>query len=455
MNETCATSGCWFPPCAVRASRVGEATPVSVSAPRGTERDAVAGGWEATTDAAGTETRPSPGRRPVVALVAHDIHDLGGMERVFAELVRHLHREVDFVVLSHTLADDLRPLVSWRRVPTVSRPFPLKYTLFFLLAGLRLLRVRADLVHTLGAIVPNRADLASVHFCHASFREAVAGLPLPGPSVLRKLNTRIAMSLGLWSERLCYRPSRLRVTAAVSSVVAAQVQRHYPRLPVVVTPNGLDARRFSVDGEVRRAVRASEGVADDEVIALFVGSRWEHKGLGCAIHGLRHASDTCTVRLRLWVAGRGDPGPYLRLARRLGVDDRLRFFGFRRDTEVLYQAADLFVLPSVYEASPLVVHEAAGSGLPVVATSVSGADLLVHERTGLVVDRDGAEVGAAMARLASDPCLRRRLGDAARSRVRELTWAASAASVLPVYRVLLRGRKPGARSDTRTARPSW
>jgi glycosyltransferase involved in cell wall biosynthesis len=388
-------------------------------------------------EAAEMARHPAAVRRPVVALVAHDIHDLGGMERAFAQLVRHLHDQIDFVVVSHSLADDLRPLVSWHRVPTVARPFPLKYSLFFALAGLRLLGVRADLVHTLGAIVPNRADLASVHFCHESFREAVAGLPLPGPSVPRRLNNRIAMCIGLWSERLCYRPSRLRATAAVSRVVAGQVERHYPRLPIFLTPNGVDGDRFSADGEVRRALRSSEAVGDDEVIALFVGSRWEHKGLGLALEGLRHASGEGAARLRLWVVGRGDPRPYSDLARRLGVGDRVRFFGFRRDTETFYQAADMLVLPSVYEASPLVVYEAAGGGLPIVATRVSGADLLADGRTGLVVERDGPVVGAAMARLASDRELRRRLGEAGRARVRELTWEAAADSVLSVYRRLL------------------
>jgi glycosyltransferase involved in cell wall biosynthesis len=412
------------------------------------------GSSNAISATAGVPEQPAGLRRPVVALVAHDIHDLGGMERAFAELVRHLHRHVDFVVLSRTLADDLHPLVSWRRVPTVASPFPLKYSLFFLVAGLRLQGVRADLVHTLGAIVPNRADLASVHFCHASFREAVSGLPMPGLSALRRLNTRVAMSVGLWSERLCYRPSRLRAAAGVSRVVAAQVARHYPRLPVLVTPNGVDGGRFAADGEARRSLRSSEAVGDDEVIALFVGSRWEHKGLSLAIEGLRHASDACRVGLRLWVVGRGDPGPHVDHARRLGVDDRVRFFGFRRDTESFYQAADLFVLPSVYEASPLVVYEAAGSGLPVVATTVSGADLLVHESTGLVIDRDGMAVGAAMARLASDPGVRHRLGDEARSRVRELTWGASASSVLSVYRLLLRGEGCGVRPEAGAARTS-
>ena len=282
----------------------------------------------------------------------------------------------------------------------------------------------------------------------------MAGQSPGGPSVLRRLNNRITKVIGLWSERFCYRPSRLRAAAAVSRVVVGQIERHYPRLPVFLTPKGVDAGRFSADEESRRSLRSTEAIGDEEVIVLFVGGWWDHKGLTFAIQGLRHAVEAGVPSLRLWVVGRGDPQPYVELAGRLRVADRVRFFGFRRDTESFYQAADLLVLPSVYEASPLVVYEAAGSGLPVAATRVSGADVLEHEKTGLIIDRDEEMVGEAMARLASDPTLRRRLGDAARSRVRELTWDASAASVLSVYRMLLPVGPPGTAPSVGVTQPS-
>jgi len=103
---------------------------------------------------------------PVVALVAHDIHDHGGMERVCAELIRRGGDKVDFIVVAADLAPDLRPLVRrWVHVKVPARPFPLKFLLFWLLGGRALRRLDADLVFTVGAIVPNRVDVATNHAC--------------------------------------------------------------------------------------------------------------------------------------------------------------------------------------------------------------------------------------------------------------------------------------------------
>ena len=81
------------------------------------------------------------------------------MDRALAELIRRGSAEFEFVVFSATLAPELRPLVEWRAITVPRRPMPLRFTLFFLLAGLRLARERFDLVCTVGAIVPNRTDV--------------------------------------------------------------------------------------------------------------------------------------------------------------------------------------------------------------------------------------------------------------------------------------------------------
>src|SRR4051812_19212971 len=111
--------------------------------------------------------------RPRIILVAHDVGGLGGMERALEELVRHASASYDVTVVSSTLTPELRPLVRWRRARVPRRPVPLKLVAFFVVAGARLAlrRDRAAVVHTCGAIVPNRADVVSVHTCHAAFVE--------------------------------------------------------------------------------------------------------------------------------------------------------------------------------------------------------------------------------------------------------------------------------------------
>ena len=108
------------------------------------------------------------------------------------------------------------------------------------------------------------------------------------------------------------------------------------------------------------------------------------------------------------MVGSGDQARIESLARRLDVEDRIRFFGPRTDGERFYGAADVFCLPSLYEAFPLVGLEAAAAGLPLVATRVSGIeDLVVHGESGLLVERTDEAVGDALIRLSADSKLQR------------------------------------------------
>jgi UDP-glucose:(heptosyl)LPS alpha-1,3-glucosyltransferase len=370
--------------------------------------------------------------RPTVALVAHGIHDGGGMERALYELVHRAGDRYRFVVLASELDERVQPLVDWRRIAVPMRPIPLKFLVFGLVAGLRLRRVRADLVHTLGAIVPNRADVATIQFCQAGAVVATRGLAPPVGSRLRRTNTALTRALSLAAERWCYRPRRLRRFAAVSIGVAGELEVHYPAIGSSLTPNGVDVERYRPDTAARAGLRADAGVDDGTTVALFVGGDWERKGLDVAIDGVAAAGR----RMQLWVVGRGDESRFGRVASSAGVD--IRFFGIRRDTERFFQAADVFVLPTFYETFSLVAYEAAASGLPVVATRVHGIDELVgDDAAGLLVERSGDAFAAALARIADDADLRARLGTEGRRRAAAYDWGRSADSVLSVYDELL------------------
>ncbi|MGZ4400618.1 MAG: glycosyltransferase family 4 protein [Gaiellaceae bacterium] len=378
-------------------------------------------------------------RRPRVALVAHGIHDGGGMERAFAELIRRLHDRYEIVVFSTDLAPDLRELVEWRRVPAPGRPAPLRFALFYALAAARLLRARADIVHTLGAIVPNRAHVATVQFCHAGFRDVVGRLAPPRAPLARKLNTGLARLLCLLAERWSYRPERLALLAPVSRGIALELARHFPRIPFEVTPNGVDRERFRPDEEARSEVRRSLRIGEDEVVAIFVGGDWDRKGLALAIGALERARQGSSRAIRLLVVGRGDEVRFRALARELGVQDDVLFLGPRSDTQRFYAAADVFVFPTLYEAFPLVALEAAASGLPIVAPGANGIEeLLAGSGAGVMVARTSEEIGDALARLGEDAQMRSRLGVRARRLSSRFTWDRSASSVEAIYRSLAR-----------------
>jgi UDP-glucose:(heptosyl)LPS alpha-1,3-glucosyltransferase len=225
--------------------------------------------------------------------------------------------------------------------------------------------------------------------------------------------------------------------AAVSDGVRKELLRHYPGIVVQVTPNGVDLDRFHPDAYARADVRRSTGVAD-EPVAVFVGGDWIRKGLAVgmqALAGVRARG----IDLRLWVIGAGDEARFSTLALQLGVGSAVSFFGSRDDVERFLAAADVFILPSQYEAFSLVTLEAAASGLPVIMPAINGAcELVGDNEAGLLVEPTADTLVAALARLADDTDLRGRLARQARKRAMLYGWDASIGAVTQVYASLLR-----------------
>jgi glycosyltransferase involved in cell wall biosynthesis len=105
----------------------------------------------------------------------------------------------------------------------------------------------------------------------------------------------------------------------------------------------------------------------------------------------------------------------------LGLENKVRFLGTRRDLPEIYRALDLFVHPSLWEGLPLALLKAMGTGLPVVATRVSGSqEIIVDGFNGrLVAPGNPAALGGAILDLCRSPEMRQRLGAAARRTVAE------------------------------------
>jgi glycosyltransferase involved in cell wall biosynthesis len=343
---------------------------------------------------------------------------------------------LEFVVFSRTLTENLRDLVEWHRVPVPPRPIPLKFAAFFALSGLRLARHRVDLICSVGAIVPNRIDVAWVHHCHTAFRRATGALAPSGLPLSRRLNTSLLRAESILAERWSYGREPSPALSAVSKGLAEELAREFPGCSVHTIPNGVDTARFRPDRSMRRDVRAELGLGD-EVVVLFVGGDWGHKGLGLAIQALASAARS-GIDMRLWVVGRGDEARYSALARSLGVGDSVAFFGPRTDPERFYQVSDLFVLPSAYEALPLVALEALAAGLPLVATGVNGVtELFAKDDPGILVERSSESVAAALVRLGSDADLRRRLGETGRLIASDYTWECSVEATVELFGRLL------------------
>lgn len=225
------------------------------------------------------------------------------------------------------------------------------------------------------------------------------------PTRMRRAGAGLGLRLNLHRQRrlrrerdVCADPAARVMT--FSNRDAASIRRRFGTAAdrLVVARPGINRDRFRAPGDrvFARPVRA-----------LFAGHNFQLKGLDAAIRAL--ASADCDVTLT--VAGGDDPAYCARLARRLGVADRVRFSGPVPIDGMadLYQQSDVLLHPAIHDPFPRVVLEALACGCPVITTTACGAsEILSHGQDGWVVEGTDVEHGIARALAAlADPDVRR------------------------------------------------
>jgi UDP-glucose:(heptosyl)LPS alpha-1,3-glucosyltransferase len=376
---------------------------------------------------------------PAVTIVANHVGRVGGMERQLAELALGLRaRGHEVTVIAYECQLPLASGVVFRRVRGPSRPFLLAYPWFMVFGSLAVRRWRRGVVHATGAIVANRVDVIAVHYCHQ-----VGVVTSRRAGRLFRMHAKLAGWMSRTGERLCYRANRRARFACVSEGVAEEMREHYPELAerVLTIHNGVDTGTFApgVHTQQAAAIRTRLGIADERLVAVFVGSEWERKGLRSAIEALALAPGWDLV-----VAGDGDRAHYHQLAGRLGVAGAVHWLGVVREIEVIYEMADAFVLPSSYETFSLVTFEAAASGLAILACPVNGVRELIKDGdNGFLIERDPRMIAARLGQLARDPALRARLGSGARESALAYSWEQMVVKHEQLYRSLADERQPG------------
>jgi glycosyltransferase involved in cell wall biosynthesis len=198
------------------------------------------------------------------------------------------------------------------------------------------------------------------------------------------------------------------------------------------------ARPEDVSAETRAAIRAEFGAGPDQAIVLAVGRLAPQKAFGVLLDAAARWDDIAPRPL-LVIAGEGPLAAGLRSrAASLGIP--VRFAGHRHDVPALLAAADVFVLPSVWEGQSLVLQEALRAAVPIVATRVGGTpDLTGEDAAILVPPADPESLADAVRTVLADPVLAARLRQAAAARTRTLPSEEQAVTAaLAEYRHLTR-----------------
>ncbi|HMB78442.1 MAG TPA: glycosyltransferase, partial [Vicinamibacterales bacterium] len=162
-------------------------------------------------------------------------------------------------------------------------------------------------------------------------------------------------------------------------------------------------------------------IPDEALVVTTVGRLTAIKNHELLLDAAREIV-SASPRAIFLIAGDGELRPTLEArARRLGIGERVRWLGWRRDLATIYGATDVFALTSRNEGTPVALIEAMAAGVPGVSTNVGGvADVIRDESMGVLVPSDEpAALAAAVTRLLADDHARCEMG--ARARLAVLT----------------------------------
>ncbi len=344
----------------------------------------------------------------------------GGAERLVAHLATGIdHTRFDMMVCCTREAGKIGEQIAASGLPVValgSRQGLQRYGVP--LSMLRMIRAHApDVVHTHGLValtgVGPLAYLRALPYWIHTFHYG---------------NYPYKSARQMWLERaLSRRASKLVAVAAAQRDAIAR----FHRLPIerlIVISNGVSPNPFLNLPEVRRRKRQELGFADTDFVVASISVLSEQKGVE---YFLRAAAEILQRRpdVKFLVVGGGPLEMQLRAeADRLGLNEYIRFTGWRADVQELLLSIDIYVMASLWEAMPLALLEAMAARRAIVATNVgNNAEIVGLGDAAMVVPpRDSAALANCICQLIESPATANALASRALDRFEQNYTAATA-----------------------------
>ncbi len=385
--------------------------------------------------------------RPFRLLLVVDSLDVGGAERYVVDLALALRRKGYEVTVACSVAGPLSEPLEGAGIPV--RP---------LLDRLVKRRVGLSYARELRRLLRGgRFDLVHAHVYASAAAAAIATLGTGVPLVVTEhteapWRSRRARLLSRWIYR------RAEQVIAVSSEICRLLIEGYAVPPGRVTfvPNAVvpvpdvPLGETSPGSPAKRETGWREGPLIGRVARLQ-----PEKGMDTFLRAAARVAPLFPEANFLVIGDGPLREELVALAERLDLGRRVHFLGYRSDARALIGLLDVLVVSSLSDGAPLVILEAMGAGVPVVASAVGGIpDQIRHDREGLLVPPgDPVALGDALLCLLREPTYARRLGEAGRRRaVSEFGYATLLRRVEVVYRAALARRDSAGRT---TCEEAW
>jgi len=187
-----------------------------------------------------------------------------------------------------------------------------------------------------------------------------------------------------------------------------------------IVPNGSDMKFLEIPKRLKSRQNGFEmtGLDANDFILLFVGQhRWE-KNVQMIIEALKMLKDK-SRSFKMVFVGEGYAAKEMKqMVKEYDLKDRVKFLGpiiDRKELSCIYSIADLFVFPSMYDNSPLVIQEAAAFDIPsIVVKNSSSAEGITDKVNGFLVDNSPEALAMTISELMNYPEIIQLTGEGAR-----------------------------------------
>lgn len=366
-----------------------------------------------------------------IALLTRRFITTGGAERYAVEVTRRLAKVHEVHVLAQEW-DHQPEGATLHRVPLLARrPRAFNQWWFSWHTSRMARKLGVDLIYTHERV----ANFHVMNIHSGTFVGGLWGTHVGEPKSAFRTWLKILTAPSVWAymrlEKLHNQPAPGRFWVADSEMVKREVQHYYP-IPddrFFIAHSGVDPAE--PDAAAKRTLwRGKLGLRAEEPVALFVGSEFRRKGLPALLEAMSLLKEKAP---HLVIVGGKDLEPYKNRAEELGISKRLTWAGRVSNVKDYYALADIFVLPTLSDPSPLAPLEAMAYGCATIVSSgqYTGAAELIKNGEAIVLQdpRNPAEIARAIGQLLDVPA-RQALAQRGRELTRDLSWDRTAEAIL-------------------------
>ena len=387
-----------------------------------------------------------------ILFILQNFNTYQGVEKYTYNLVRHFIKEHEIHLLTTNYNCEIIPNLIIHKKPLIKKPLWVRLlsNCYFNTKYAR--KIKKDygidiIVSGNGCSESLFCDIVVFHSCYKATIKAANEILKMESSYLKYLLYKTRRWLlpqnrvHLIIENGVLKRSKKIIT--VSNAIREEILLNYniPKEKISVIPIAVNPAEFKLNLQKRLEIRKKHNLDEKTILLLFAGYDFRRKGLKYIIKSLPLLVKD---NIMLIVVGKDNPKPYVKLAKNLGVLNKIIFTGFVPEIKEYYSAADIFILDSYYEGSSAVILEAMASGLiPVVSRINSNSEIIRDGFNGLLFKdvTNFREIGDKINFLLTNKTLIEQLRNNVLITAQRYSWERTARKTLEVYEEVLKERK--------------